>query len=551
MLRCLHIENVAVIEKAQIDFEKGLTVMTGETGAGKSIIIDSIELIMGKRSSKDIIRTGADFARVTALFDDLPKEIIKKLNEMDIDCLDGDVQIFRDIKSSGKSICKINGVPVTLAMLKEISQKLICVHGQHDSYELLSAEIHCKYLDDYAKLDALHKSYIEKFEALKTIKKQLDALMIDENQKERRIDLLSYQIEEIELADIKPGERERLSKKRETIRNGESISKSLGLANMALNSDEGSIVSALSVATRNIEDAAKNYKDIESLAEKMRDLEYNLTDIAMDIRGHYENLDFNPKELEAVEERLDLLYKLSLKYGENEEEILENLEKYRTELTDIKLSQEKIDLLSDEFEKVKEDAIGLAKDLSTKRKQAAAKFCEKIRGELSFLNMPNVRLEVLQERTALTQNGCDKVEFLVSANKGEDLKPMSKIASGGELSRIMLALKVVLAGKNSKETMVFDEIDAGISGEAGNKVGKKLKDLSLNNQLVCITHLAQIAAMADNHMLIKKKEEKGKTLTNVKTLTLDERIDELARITSGDGITELKRKMAREMLEST
>ncbi len=551
MLRSLHIENVAVIEKAEIDFENGLTVMTGETGAGKSIIIDSIEMIMGKRTSKDIIRTGAAFARVIALFSDVPDRLIKELNYMDVPCENGEIQIFRDIKQNGKSLSKINGVPVTLAMLKPICQSLICVHGQHDSHELLSPDIHGKYLDDFANLDKEIKAYVEKFNKLKEIKKELDALITDETQKERRIDLLTYQIEEIELSDVKIGEREVLIKKREKIRNGESIAQNLQEANMLLSGDDANILSAVSSLANYAQNAAKNYEELIPLSDKVRDIEYNLLDISAEFRAHYENLEFDPKELEEVETRLDLLYKLSLKYGEREEEILENLDEFRKELMDIRLSDERLENLSAEFENIKEEAIGLAKNISEKRKAASSKFCEKIKKELYFLNMPNVQFSVLQERTVLTSKGCDKIEFLVSANKGEDLKPMSKIASGGELSRIMLALKIVLSKNSAEETMVFDEIDAGISGEAGNKVGKKLKELSVNNQLISKTHLAQIAAMADNHMLIRKDEENGKTLTRVKNLTRDERIDELARITSGDGITELKRKMAREMLEST
>ncbi len=551
MLRSLNIENIAVIEKAEIDFESGLTVMTGETGAGKSIIIDSIEMIMGKRTSKDIIRTGAAFARVTALFCDVPKPFVKKLLEMDIPCENGEVQIFRDIKQNGKSLSKINGVPVTLSMLKPICENLICVHGQHDSHELLSPDIHGKYLDDFASLNEEIKAYTIKFNKLKELKKELDALITDEKQKERRIDLLSYQIEEMELADIKVGERDSLVKKREKIRNGESIAQNLQEANMLLNCEDTNILSAISSLAINFENAAKNYEEVRALADKVRDIEYSLLDISAESRAYFENLEFDPKELEEVEARLDLLYKLSLKYGENEEEILENLEHCKKELLEIKLTDERLENLSEEFEVVKEEAIKLAKDISAKRKDASTKFCEKIKEELYFLNMPNIQFSVHQERTVLTSKGCDKIEFLVSANKGEDLKPMSKIASGGELSRIMLALKIAVSKKDSEETMVFDEIDAGISGEAGNKVGKKLKQLSKNNQLICITHLAQIAAMADNHMLIKKDETKDKTITRVTNLDYEKRIDELARITSGDGITELKRKMAREMLEST
>ena len=549
MLSSLYIENIAVIERASIDFEKGYTVLTGETGAGKSIIIDAINAVLGERTSKDLIRTGAEKASVSALFSFVNQRCIEKLAELGIPYENDELHIVRDIRPN-RSTAKVNGVPVSLTMLKDISVNLISIHGQHDSYELMDEDVHARYIDSYYKLQPLLKSYQSEYNHLRAIKRELDKLMMDENQKSRRLDLLKYQVEEIEKAAIKAGERDELIRRRDNIRNGESIINALRFARNALSGDgeqEGA-ENLTALAANSLEGAAKVMPELSKISEKLSDLRYEIEDIASEIRDLADNFDFDPDELENIENRLDLLYRLSLKYGETEEDILKFYESSLEELRNIELSDERIDELSAEFETVKKKAVDLARELSHKRKDAGIEFAARVKEELSFLNMPNVEFAVKQERVSLNINGCDKIEFLVSANRGEELKSMSKIASGGELSRIMLSIKTVLSGGDDIDTLIFDEIDTGISGEAANKVGLKLKEASGGRQVLCITHLAQIAAMAKNQLLIKKETQGEKTFTKVKALSREERKTELARMIGGDGITELKLNMADEML---
>lgn len=549
MLSSLYIENIAVIEKASLDFDKGLTVLTGETGAGKSIIIDAINAVLGERTSKELIRTGTDSASVTALFTGVNEKTRVVLKGLNIPCDDGDLQITRNISAS-RSTSKANGVPITAAMLKEIGVGLISIHGQHDSYDLLSPDIHGRYIDAYGGLGGLLRRYQAEYTRLLAIKKELDKLSMDEEQKSRRIDLLRYQLDEIEEASPKPGEREELIKRRDSIRNGESIVQGVIGARNILNGDGESegVITAMSAAAEYLENAAKSYGPLSEQAQKLRDIEYALEDVGAEIRDFAESFEFDPSELDDIELRLDLLYRLSLKYGETESEILEFYGRCAEELKNIELSDEKIGLLTDEFNAVKKEAIALAKELSSGRKSAALKFADEVKKQLYFLNMPGMEFSVLQERVSLNNLGCDKIQFLVSANPGEEPKPMSKIASGGELSRIMLAIKTVLSDGDDIGTLIFDEVDTGISGEAAHKVGLKLREAAGQRQVVCITHLAQIAAMADNQMFISKKTDSGRTYTSVKLLQPEERVRELARIIGGDEITPLKLKMAEEML---
>lgn len=550
MLSSLYIKNIAVIKEASVDFKTGFTALTGETGAGKSIIIDSISAILGGRVSKDLIRTSCESAKIVALFSDIDKTVKEKLCEMDLESDADDLQISREIKSTGKSTCKINGVPVTATMLKELGVNLISIQGQHDSYELLSPEVHGKYLDNYAQVNALITQYQEKYNRLKEIKVLIDNLSVEESQKERRLDFLKYQIEEIEEAEIQLGEKESLSEKLKLIRDSENIAKAIALSKetIAGNSETEGLISLVDVGAENLEDVSESMPALGELAVRLRNIEYELQDISQELRGYEEDIEFSPHELNEIEERLDLLYRLSLKYGESEEEIIAVLESAKEELQNIEFADEKINLLSEEFEEVKAVAINLAKEISRQRKIAAIEFSQKVKKELSFLNMPNVEFSVELERVTLNALGCDKISFMVSANAGEALKPMAKVASGGELSRIMLAIKTVLSKGDSIATMIFDEIDAGISGEAANKVGKKLKEASADRQIICITHLAQIAAMANGHLYIEKNIVDNETQTKVTSLSQDERVFEIARIISGDGISELKLKMAKEML---
>ncbi len=551
MLVSLFIQNIAVIERAELDFLSGFTALTGETGAGKSIIIDSIGAVLGERISKDLIRTGSDRALVTAMFDiENNKAVFNKLLELGIESEDSQLQIYREIRANSKNICKVNGVPVTVAMLKELGYLLVEIHGQHDSYELLSTDIHRGYLDEYAKLGKLINEYESTFDRLKKIKEDLDELNINEDEKERRSDFLKYQIEEIEEADVQIGELDALTKRRDIMRNSEKIVKSIVTAREIVSSDndESSVVDAVGSAINALDKISDSFEEISVVTEKLRDIEYSLQDISATLRDYEESTEYSLDELEETENRISVIYKLSLKYGADEKEILDTLKKSKEELENIEMSDEKIIRLSEEFEETKLKAIKLAKTISEKRKHYGEIFSSKVVENLRYLNMPEVQFGVSLERCKLFSGGCDKVQFMVSANPGEELKPMSKIASGGELSRIMLAIKTVLSKDDGVPTMIFDEVDAGISGEAANKVGQKIKEVSNNKQVLCITHLAQIAAMADNHMLIKKHSTADKTFTSVIALNHNQRVEELARIIGGNEITETKKEMARELL---
>lgn len=552
MLTQLYIQNIAVIEQASIDFEPGFTVLTGETGAGKSIIIDAIYAVLGERTSKELVRTGAEQASVSALFTDISPQTQQVLRELDIPLEDdGSLLIRREIRPHGRSSCKLNNIPATVSMLRAVGGTLIDILGQHESYKLLSPEVHGTYIDSFAGAYGLLAEYRAAYTALRRIKGELDALESDEGQKSCRMDILRYQIEELEAAQLRVGEQAELTERRDEIRNSERIVRGVGEAVTLLQGDEdnGGAITAVSVAAESLEQAARYAPSLSNVAEHVRDAEYALTDAAAEIFDYLDNAMFDANELDEIESRLEVIYRLSLKYGETEEEMLSFLDRARAELSDIEFSDEKKELLLQQYEQKKKEAVTLAKQLSAKRRAACESFSRRVRQELSELNMPGVVFTVEQERTPLTAFGCDRIQFLVSANAGEDPKPMSKIASGGELSRIMLAINTVLSeDSGAAETQIFDEIDTGISGEAANKVGIKLRCVSKNAQVICVTHLAQIAAMADNHLFIVKKQENNKTYTAVHTLTKDARVREIARIIGGDDITPLKLKMAEEML---
>lgn len=552
MLTQLYIQNIAVIEQASIDFEPGFTVLTGETGAGKSIIIDAIYAVLGERTSKELVRTGAEQASVSALFTDISPQTQQVLRELDIPLEDdGSLLIRREIRPHGRSSCKLNNIPATVSMLRAVGGTLIDILGQHESYKLLSPEVHGTYIDSFAGAYGLLAEYRAAYTALRRIKGELDALESDEGRKSRRMDILRYQIEELEAAQLRVGEQAELTERRDEIRNSERIVRGVGEAVTLLQGDEdnGGAITAVSVAAESLEQAARYAPSLSNVAEHVRDAEYALTDAAAEISDYLDNTMFDANELDEIESRLEIIYRLSLKYGETEEEMLSFLDRARAELSDIEFSDEKKELLLQQYEQKKKEAVTLAKQLSAKRRAACESFSRRVRQELSELNMPGVVFTVEQERTPLTAFGCDRIQFLVSANAGEDPKPMSKIASGGELSRIMLAINTVLSeDSGAAETQIFDEIDTGISGEAANKVGIKLRCVSKNAQVICVTHLAQIAAMADNHLFIVKKQENNKTYTAVHTLTKDARVREIARIIGGDDITPLKLKMAEEML---
>lgn len=549
MLAQLFINNIAVIERASIDLEKGFTVLTGETGAGKSIIIDAIHAILGERTSKELVRTGAQTASVSALFTELDPELLAMLDQLSIPREeDGSLLVQRDIRLEGRSHCKLNGAPATVSMLKQLGPRLVTIHGQHESYELLSPDVHITYLDSFGELEELLQTYQAAYRALRKTQRELEALQTDEGEKARLSDLLHYQIDEIEAANVQVGEREELESQREILRNHEKIAAGVAFLRNMLSGDEEreGVLAELSQASTEAVRVASYFPELEDISQKLQEAGFLLEDVDSILRTL--SIDFDPALQETIEERLDLLYKLGRKYGGSEEKILEFLETCRNRLHQIEFADEERERLEHQYETQKKQAISLAKQLSEKRREASGSFMRQVKQELSFLNMPGVTLEAEIQRVPLYSMGCDKIQFLVSANKGEPPKPLSKIASGGELSRIMLAIKTVLTGKDKVDTLIFDEVDTGISGAAANKVGQKLKQVSRNRQVLCITHLAQIAALADHQLLISKHVEGERTFTQVQELDFEGRKREVARIIGGDQITDLQLKMAEEML---
>ena len=549
MLSQLFINNIAVIERASIDLEPGFTVLTGETGAGKSIIIDAIHAVLGERTSKELVRTGEPAASVSALFTGLSQEDLAVLDSFSVPREDDNsLLVQRNIRLEGRSACKLNGAPATVSMLKSIAPRLVGIHGQHESYELLSPELHMTYIDSFGRLEGLLEQYQASYRRLREVQRQLKELNTDEGEKSRQADLLRYQIEEIQSAGLVPGQQEALTQERETIRNSERISTAVEAAKALLAGDEenSGVVSGLSMATEELEGIASYLPPLSETLQKLREAGYLLEDAEAVL--HNVTVDFDPAALDALEERLDLLHKLSLKYGDTEEKMLHYLADCQEKLRRIEFSDEERARLAEEYEAEKRQAISLAKELSNKRWDASEKFAKKVKDELKFLNMPGVEFAAQIERVPLTATGCDKLQFLVSANRGEPPKPLSKIASGGELSRIMLAVKTVLSGRDKIGTLIFDEVDTGVSGAAANRIGEKLKQVSQNRQVLCITHLAQIAAMADHHLQISKHISSGRTYTQVQPLDFEGRKRELARIIGGEEITQLQLDMAGEML---
>ena len=552
MLAQLFINNIAVIERASIDLEKGFTVLTGETGAGKSIIIDAIHAILGERTSKELVRTGAQTASVSALFTELDPELLAMLDQLSIPREeDGSLLVQRDIRLEGRSHCKLNGAPATVSMLKQLGPRLVTIHGQHESYELLSPDVHITYLDSFGGLEELLQTYQAAYRALRKTQRELEALQTDEGEKARLSDLLHYQIDEIEAANVQVGEREELESQREILRNHEKIAAGVAFLRNMLSGDEEreGVLAELSRASTEAVRVASYFPVLEDISQKLQEAGFLLEDVDSILRTL--SIDFDPALQETIEERLDLLYKLGRKYGGSEEKILEFLETCRNRLHQIEFADEERERLEHQYETQKKQAISLAKQLSEKRREASGSFMRQVKQELSFLNMPGVTLEAEIQRVPLYSMGCDKIQFLVSANKGEPPKPLSKIASGGELSRIMLAIKTVLTGKDKVDTLIFDEVDTGISGAAANKVGQKLKQVSRNRQVLCITHLAQIAALADHQLLISKHVEGERTFTQVQELDFEGRKREVARIIGGEQVTDLQLQMAEEMLKSS
>ena len=552
MLSVLKIENIAIIESAEIEFSRGFNVLSGETGAGKSIILDSINAVLGFRTSRELIRTGASEAGVTALFSCISEGVEKKLAELSLPVSPDKTLLVSRVISPDKNICRVNNTLTNVSALREIGAELISIHGQQDNRELLNNETHISYIDSIGDLTAVAEDYKESYNELLSINARVKKLSGNKEEKARRIDILSYQIDELEKAEINPGEWESLKNRRTELQNFEKIQESLSFSYDALSGGDSykGAVEMVSGAFRELSSISKFSSEIQSLSDKLGDLYYELSDVADTIRDSISDDGYNPLELEEIENRLDLLYKLSKKYGETEEKMLEYLENAKKELGEISLSDEVLDELKIKYSEKLSEAREKAKNLSEKRKKEAEIFCEKVCEELRFLDMPSVQFLVDFKEVELCENGIDSAEFLISANVGEIPKPIAKIASGGELSRIMLALKTVLAHKDKISTMIFDEIDAGVSGRAALKVASKLKAVSSGKQVICVTHLAQLMSYADSHYLIEKAVREGKTYTGVTLLDLEGRKREIARITSGGEITQTQLDNALEMINN-
>ncbi len=548
MLVGLKIENIAVIEKAEISFETGLNVLTGETGAGKSIIIDSINAALGERTSRELIRSGSENASVYAEFSNVSQSVEDILDEAGIEKLpDGILTLSRRLSSSGKNTCRVNGCAVTAAVLKEIGSQLINIHGQHDNQSLLSPEKHCGFIDKLAENENLRAEYKKVFTQLVSVKRELDSLYDTRDEKTARLDYLNFQIEEITAADVKIGEREELNKEKTLLANSGKVVKALQRAYSALSGDNG-VAAGLEECAEDAETAAKYYSEAEKTAQGLRGLSYELADLSAELGKLKDSFDFNPARLSEIDERLDFLYRLSMKYGAQESDILAYLEKITAEKAEIEISDERIGELEEKLYALSDKIKLLSANLTESRMTAARTFEKAVKSELEFLDMPKVTFVVDRKATALTSKGADAIEFLISANPGQDPRPIAKIASGGELSRIMLAIKNVLSDKDDIGTLIFDEIDAGVSGSAAEKIALKLYQVSKGRQVICVTHLARIAAQADRHMKIRKSVEDSKTYTSITPLDFEQRAAEIARITAGDGVTALQLETAKEML---
>ncbi len=550
MLSELYIQNLAVIEKANIRFTSGFHTFTGETGAGKSIVIDAINAILGQRTSKDIVRNGTDKAVIQAVFTDLSDTLVARLEEYGYEAEDGELLIQREISADGKGSARICGRPVTASVLRELGSLLINIHGQHDNQILLRAEKHIDILDAFGETESVLAVYQESYRKLLKVHRELVAIDTDQAEKERKIDLLTYQIQEITAANLKENEDEQLENDKKALLNYTSILEQLQSAYSALFGDDREDGATLQVsdAANSLASAAEYDGGLAEISERLTDISYQLEDIAQEVSAELQDMDYDPGQLDQIEERLDLIHKLKRKYGETIADIQAFLENAQKELETITLSEEQIEILREAEQNALQETRQQAQKLTLFRKAAAERFVQKITEELQFLDMPNVRLTVNFSEGKLRAGGRDEVEFFISTNPGEPPKPLSKIASGGELSRIMLAIKNVLADRDEVPTLIFDEVDTGISGRAAQKVGLKLKEAAKHRQIICVTHLAQIAALADTHFLIEKIFDQEKTFTRVHSLDFEGRKREIARIIGTDQITELTLKNAEEML---
>ncbi|MBO4914076.1 MAG: DNA repair protein RecN [Oscillospiraceae bacterium] len=552
MLQLLHIENIAIIECADISFARGFNALTGETGAGKSIVIDSLGAVLGQRTSRDLIRTGASKAFVSAAFDGVDGSV-PALAENGIEPEeDGTLLLQRELYPDGRNVCRANGRPITVAQLKAVGASLLNIHGQHDGAALLDETQHLAYLDSFAHMSAGLESYASLYAKLRATQREIDSLKMDEAEKARRVDMLRHQISELERAELEEGEEEALLARRNILRNSEKFTEAMAEADACLNGgdDNSGAVSAIKQAEDALRPLRSFGDEYASLGDRLEALRCEAYDLAATVRDKLGEFEFSPRELDEVEARADLLYRLKKKYGGSVGEMLEYLERSRDELDRIEYSDDRAAQLEKRLASEREDVVKAAGELSRERKKAAKKLEAAILRELTELDMPKVRFTIAFEEKEPDADGADVVRFLMSANVGEDLKPINKIASGGELARIMLALKNVFAAQESVMTMVFDEVDTGVSGRAAQRVAEKLAGVSREKQVLCVTHLPQLAAMADTHFSVEKGEEGGRTLTRVTELDREQRMREIARLTGGETVSETMLRGADELLEA-
>lgn len=551
MLSELYIENLAVIEKATIDFSDKLNVFTGETGAGKSILINGINAILGQRVTKDIVRTGTDKAVISALFTDIGDNVLQVLDELGISAEDGQLFLTREIRSDGGSVARVNSRAVNVSVLKAIGETLVTIHGQHDNQILMAPERHIEILDSYAESEALIEDYHSSFRELQSIAKKINKIKTEQSKKEFRMAELADIVEEINALNIHEGEDKEIEAELNISKNAVAISEALYMAKQLLSGDDDTdgAVEMTQRASKSVEGYTDIMTEISPIYDRLSSAAIEMEDISEEIGSLLDSLDIDPKRYDYLNQRSDELRRIMKKYGPELDDVLTTLENSQNELDELSGAEQSLDELNKEKERLLAEVSKKAKALSEHRKKAGERFVSQVTEELEFLNMPKVKLVVQQKTGKLTINGMDSIEFLISANLGEEPKPIAKIASGGELSRIMLALKNVIAEKDSIGTLIFDEIDTGVSGRAAQKIGIKLKQISRLRQVLCVTHLAQMAVMADNHLLIEKNIQGDRTVTTVRTLDHEQRKYEIARIMGGENITELMLENAEQYLK--
>ena len=551
MLRTLSIENIAVIEKAKIDFDGGLNVLTGETGSGKSIVVDSINAVLGERTSKELVRTGSDFAFVSAFFENINATVCGELEKLGYTPEDdGSLLITRRISKDGRSSCRINGMPATVSVLHTLGKALVNIHGQHDSQSLLDPEQHYKFIDMLSGDSSVLSDYKAAFSRFLSVRRELKALTAAADSADKNTELLEYQIKELEEADIKIGEAQALNARKKVMDSAEEAAKAYSSALEAVNGDDENpgAESLLQSALESVVRFSELSPEIKKAAALLENAVDEIADAKSVIGGELSVLDFDPREREEIEERLDELFRLGKKYGDGEEKMLAYLDNAKRKLNSIVNNEEELEKLNDEYDKAYADVLAAAEKLTALRKKTAQKFAEDVKNQLAYLDMPKINFTVDFKKGIMSSAGLDKIEFLISANPGEEPKPLVKIASGGELSRIMLGIKSILAYNDTVDTLIFDEIDTGVSGRASQKIGLKLKEVSKNTQVICVTHSAQIASNADSHFLISKDISGDRTFTSVTLLNRSQRRNELARIMGGLEITDAMLNSAEELL---